>query len=100
MFLWGRLAYRFFDNNIFKISGAVLAVFVFMYFWSAFQRAIDSTGCKEFHMSGKVNIGSKMEYQFHKINGDLPIEIENLNVADFEEIKRARDILNRNDKKR
>lgn len=36
MFLWGRLAYRFFDNNIFKISGAVLAVFVFMYFWSAY----------------------------------------------------------------
>ena len=67
---------------------------------SNLQRAIDSTGCKKFHMSGKVNIGSKMEYQFHKTSGDLPIEIENLTVADFEEIKRARDILNRNDKKR
>lgn len=36
LFLWGRLAYGIFDNKIFKISAAILAVLVFMYIWGNF----------------------------------------------------------------
>lgn len=51
------------------------------------------TGCTHYHMSGKVNVGSKMTYResINRMNTDLNEFI--VEIADFNKLKYARNVL-------
>lgn len=51
------------------------------------------TGCTEYHMSGKVNVGSKMEYRECIERMNTPISEFVLERADYNLIKKARDVI-------
>lgn len=53
----------------------------------------DITGCKNYHLSGKKNVGSGMEYRENIKRMDTSLEEYQLERADFSAIKSAREVL-------
>lgn len=53
------------------------------------------TGCTNFHLSGKVNVGSKMEYRECTERMNTPSSEFIVERADYNLIKRAREVLDR-----
>jgi copper homeostasis protein len=51
------------------------------------------TGCTQYHLSGKVDIGSQMEYRECIKSMNTPISEFVLERADYDLIKRARDVI-------
>ena len=51
------------------------------------------TGCTHYHLSGKVDIGSQMEYRECIKRMNTPMSEFVLEIADYDLIKRARDII-------
>lgn len=51
------------------------------------------TGCTHYHLSGKVNIGSQMEYRECIKRMNTPVSEFVLERADYDLIKRARDVI-------
>ncbi|NLM75004.1 MAG: hypothetical protein GX187_02780 [Clostridiaceae bacterium] len=53
------------------------------------------TGCTHYHLSGKVNVGSRMEYREYIERMNTPESELIVERADYDLIKRARDALDR-----
>ncbi|MEQ6117888.1 copper homeostasis protein CutC [Reichenbachiella sp. MALMAid0571] len=56
---------------------------------------VDETGCKEFHMTGKVVVDGNMKFRNHdlKINGAPQIPEFGIAVSDVGKIRKVRDVL-------
>lgn len=52
------------------------------------------TGCKDYHLSGKVNVGSGMEYRENIKRMNTPESEFIVERADYDKIKSAREVLN------
>ncbi|MBP1924840.1 copper homeostasis protein [Sedimentibacter acidaminivorans] len=57
------------------------------------KKIYEITGCSHYHMSGKVNIGSKMEYRGNIMRMSTPQSEFIVERSDYDLIKKARDVI-------
>lgn len=57
------------------------------------------TGCRNYHMSGRVNIASQMEYRESRQRMNTPVEEFIVEKSDYRKIKKVRTILDKLNKK-
>ena len=58
------------------------------------EKLIENTGCSNYHLSGKVDRGSKMKY-LSRENSILNIREFSVEMADFKKIKSVKNIMNK-----